>query len=181
MAAVIARRSSTPRSVMTSNQDRPLTRVLFVCLGNICRSPTAEGAFRTLCEEQGVLPNYAIDSAAIANYHVGKAPDPRAIRAAAGYGIDIRELRARQIHPADFRCFDYVFGMDQRNMDALRSLSAKKYHHKIHSLADAKPQLRLREVADPFHGEISDFDDMNRLLNVLCRAAFETIERQVSR
>ena len=93
-----------------------MTRVLFVCLGNICRSPSAEGVFRKLVEDAGLSRSIETDSAGTGSWHVGKAPDRRAQTVAQQRGIDITRLRARQIIPQDFTAFDYLIAMDQQNL-----------------------------------------------------------------
>src|SRR5687767_2147026 len=94
------------------SETRPV-RVLFVCLGNICRSPTAEGVFRRLVEEAGLQERIAIDSAGTGDYHIGSPPDARACEAAARRGYDLSTLRARQVSPPDFADFDYILAMDE--------------------------------------------------------------------
>jgi len=150
--------------------------VLFVCLGNICRSPSAEGIFRRLCQNQALDSKFFIDSAAIADYHIGKAPDPRAIEAMKRFDIDISTQKARHVCIDDFEVFDYIFGMDPRNIESLKSLSPPEYHHKIRGLTEVMPQLDLNEVADPYRGIQSDFDDMNALLIKLCSSALKLIQ-----
>ena len=96
--------------------------VLFVCLGNICRSPTAEGVFRHQCEQLGLADQIQIDSAGTAGWHVGKPPDARGVAAAANRGIDISGLRGRQVTPADFYDFDLILAMDSANLNDLEIL-----------------------------------------------------------
>ncbi|HBM27534.1 MAG TPA: phosphotyrosine protein phosphatase, partial [Halomonas sp.] len=99
-----------------------MTRVLFVCLGNICRSPTAEGVFQQALARAGLTQRIDIDSCGVGDWHVGKAPDPRAQAAARRRGVDISHLRARQLTVNDFHAFDYVLGMDRDNLAAIRAL-----------------------------------------------------------
>src|SRR5277367_5210517 len=104
----------------------PLRRVLFVCLGNICRSPTAEGVFRHLLEQEAPELQVEVDSAGTADYHIGAAPDPRSQRAALSRGIDLSGLRARQVTADDFARFDLILAMDGDN---LRELEAMRPQH----------------------------------------------------
>src|SRR5690554_5452379 len=101
-------------------------RVLFVCLGNICRSPTAEGIFRRLLEERGLAHRVEVDSCGIGDWHVGKAPDPRTREAAARRGIDLSTLRARQLQDEDFVAFDYLLAMDHDNLAAMRARAPRE-------------------------------------------------------
>ncbi|MEM7530030.1 MAG: low molecular weight protein-tyrosine-phosphatase [Pseudomonadota bacterium] len=120
-------------------------RVLYVCLGNICRSPMAEGVLAARAAEAGI--EIVVDSAGTSDWHVGDMPDPRAIEAAAVRGIDISEQRARQVQSTDFRAFDLILAMDERNLAKLQRLAPK----------GARARLRLahpdgREVPDPYYG-----------------------------
>src|ERR1700677_1416485 len=98
-------------------------RILFVCLGNICRSPTAEGAFRHLCAAEAPGLDIEVDSAGTGDYHLGEPPDARSRRAAAARGIDLSRLRARQVGRQDFARFDLILAMDRHNLRALRAMS----------------------------------------------------------
>ena len=127
-------------------------RVLFVCLGNICRSPLAEGVFRALAEEAGLADGLVIDSAGIGDWHAGDPPDPRAQAAARSRGIDIGRQRARQVRAADFAAFDLLLAMDESNAEALRAIAPAPHAHKVRLLLDYAPELGLREVPDPYYG-----------------------------
>ena len=130
---------------------KPAVSVLFVCLGNICRSPTAEGIFRDLVEREGLAEQIGIDSAGTSNWHIGEPPDSRAIQAAADRGIDISGLRARQAIAADFERFDYVLAMDQENYQKLRQLSSRKVDN-LHLLMEFADDAVTTEVPDPYYG-----------------------------
>ena len=99
-----------------------MVAILFVCLGNICRSPTAEGVFRSRCRSKGLSEQVYVDSAGTGGWHVGNPADPRAVAAAAGRGIDLSPLRARQVEAVDFRRFNYVLAMDSSNFQDLSAL-----------------------------------------------------------
>ncbi|HET8850592.1 MAG: phosphotyrosine protein phosphatase [Marinobacter sp. 34-60-7] len=133
------------------------TRILFVCLGNICRSPTAEGVFRRLVEARGLSDQLHIDSCGTGDWHIGKGPDPRAVAAAQRRDIDISGLRARQIVAEDLEQFDYVLVMDRSNLSDVGDLWRKH--------GGTEPKLFLTygesgvdEVPDPYFGGESGFE-----------------------
>ncbi len=132
--------------------------LLFVCLGNICRSPMAEGVFRRAAEEQGVLHLFDIDSAGLGDWHTGQAPDTRAQAAAQNRGIDISGQSARQIVPADFARFDLVLAMDGSNYDELTQAAPREERHKIRRFLDFAPHAETSDVPDPFFGGSEGFD-----------------------
>ncbi len=136
-----------------------MTSVLFVCLGNICRSPLAEGAFRSLAEKSGLGDQILIDSAGTGPWHAGNPPDPRSIEVAAKHGVDISGQRARQVSNSDIRKFKYVLAMDMDNLENLRSLFGQDH-----------PGLRLFldnpafDVPDPYYGGQDGFEQVYRLV-----------------
>lgn len=134
------------------------TRILFVCLGNICRSPMAEGVFRRVADRAGALDGLETDSAGLGDWHIGQAPDDRAQAAAAKRGVDISRQRARQIRPADFDRFDLVLAMDRANLEALTRLAPANAKTKVRLFMDYAPDIRVHEVPDPFFGEEAGFD-----------------------
>ena len=115
---------------MATTELQPL-KVLFVCLGNICRSPTAEGVFRQLLKEAGLEDRVVVDSAGTGDYHIGEPPDERACTTAARRGYDLTGLRARQVARDDFANFDYVLAMDIENLRALKRFCPPEYGHKV--------------------------------------------------
>ncbi|MDG5748533.1 low molecular weight phosphotyrosine protein phosphatase [Qipengyuania sp. XHP0207] len=131
------------------------TKVLFVCLGNICRSPLAEAAFRQAADSAGL--DVAVDSAGTADYHVGQPPDPRSIEEAERNAIDIRHYRGRQLSEDDFHEFDFILGMDKSNMRdiARRDPGNGKAH--VAMLLDIVPGHEGREVGDPYYGGADGF------------------------
>jgi len=133
-------------------------RVLFVCLGNICRSPMAEGVFRRVAEEEGVANRFEIDSAGMGDWHIGQAPDTRAQAAAQNRGMDISGQRARQVTAADYRRFDLILAMDDSNYDELIGLAPKSELHKVRLFLDYAPRAGTRNVPDPFYGGSEGFD-----------------------
>lgn len=134
-----------------SNQQRPVS-VLFVCTGNICRSPTGEGVFRTMLKSTGLEDHVAVDSAGTADYHTGEPPDPRSVEAALARGVDLSEQRARQIHPDDFYKFDFLIAMDQTHLGEMQRLCPEGESHRIKLLLDYAPQVGTRNVPDPYYG-----------------------------
>jgi protein-tyrosine phosphatase len=133
-------------------------RLLFVCLGNICRSPMAEGAFRRVAQEQGLLDRFEIDSAGLGNWHAGQAPDTRAQAAAADRGIDISSQCARQVRREDFERFDLFLAMDSMNHAELMEIAPADAQHKIRHFLDFAPHAATRDVPDPFYGGRAGFD-----------------------
>lgn len=141
-------------------------RVLFVCLGNICRSPTAEGVFRAAVEARGLEARFEIDSAGTGDWHIGAPPDRRAQRAAARRGVDLSGLRARQIAAGDIARFDHIIAMDAANHADLTRLAGAEHRHKIRLLL-AGSNLG-DEVPDPYYGGAAGFDQALDLIEAAC-------------
>ena len=151
-------------------------RVLFVCLGNICRSPTAEGVLRAVAaREFPGLPLY-VDSAGTANYHVGEPPDRRTIAAARRRGYELAALRARQVAPADFSGFDYLLAMDRANLDELVRFAPPDTRAHLGLFLQFAHGLDSDEVPDPYYGGSEDFE---RVLD-LCEAGARALLRRLS-
>lgn len=131
--------------------------ILFVCLGNICRSPLAQAAFRAEAERAGLGAD--CDSAGTAAYHVGKAPDPRSIATAAEHGIDIRHYEARQVQTRDFARFTHVLAMDHQNLEDLKALAPGDTTARIGLLMDVVPGREGASIADPYYGGEENFLD----------------------
>ncbi|RMH12824.1 MAG: low molecular weight phosphotyrosine protein phosphatase [Gammaproteobacteria bacterium] len=132
-------------------------RVLFVCMGNICRSPTAEGVFRSLVESQELSEHFDIDSAGTHAYHVGNPPDVRAQELALQRGVDLSQQRARQICEDDFEAFDHILAMDQSNLENLYLWCSPEYRYKLSLFLDYAPNCGLKEVPDPYYGGVEGF------------------------
>lgn len=143
-------------------------RLLFVCLGNICRSPMAEGVFRRVAEEEGVGHLFEIDSAGMGDWHLGQAPDSRAQEAARGRGIDISGQCARQVTHRDFAVFDLLLAMDGSNYAELSELAPKEARQKVRRFLDYAPHVGNKDVPDPFYGGRAGFD---RALDLIEEAA----------
>ncbi len=150
-----------------------MVRVLFVCLGNICRSPTAEGVLRTLVRARGLESEIEIDSAGTHAYHVGQPPDPRACAAAARRGIELHGLRARQTRIEDFHAFDYILCMDHENRAHLEQLAPTEYVHKIRLYMEFARAGEELEVPDPYYGGSKGFE---QVLDMLEEAAAGLLE-----
>lgn len=133
-------------------------KVLFVCMGNICRSPTAEGVFRKLIEDQSVDQNIKIDSAGTHAYHVGEAPDKRAQSAAHNRNIDLSKLRGRKFTSTDYHDFDYLLAMDQSNYSHMQSIDPGDGKAELSLLLDFATQSSEREVPDPYYGGDRGFE-----------------------
>ena len=133
-------------------------KILFVCLGNICRSPTAEGVFRAIVERQQARFVTAIDSAGTADYHVGDPPDARTRAAARERGYDLSDLRARAVQPEDFHEFDFILAMDRANLATLQAMAPAGYRARLALLLDYAPQAGALEVPDPYYGQRADFE-----------------------
>ena len=145
------------------------TRVLFVCLGNICRSPTAEVVFRQAAAKAGVT-SVEIASAGMGDWHVGSPPDARAIRHAAKRGYDLRPLRARQFSPSDFARFDHIYAMDAAVLDELAAMKPANYQGTLALFLDLAPDLGLREVPDPYHMGAQGFEHVLDLVEAASAA-----------
>lgn len=139
-------------------EDDRVVNVLFVCLGNICRSPTAEGVFHRMIEAEGLQGRVRIDSAGIAPWQIGRAPDPRAVAAARRRGIELTRLRARQVGLADFDAFDYLIAMDRQNLADLAALCPPRRANRLHLLLAFAARNPHQEVPDPFYGGEDGFE-----------------------
>ncbi len=151
-------------------------KVLLVCLGNICRSPMAEGVLRHLAHERGIT--IETDSAGTGDYHVGEAPDHRAQAAMRRKGMEIDDLRARQFVQADFHRFDVLFAMDADNLRNMRHLSPTPEHaSKASLIMDQATGHPLREVPDPYYGGDEGFDEVHDMLMEACNNFLNHVKR----
>ncbi len=133
-------------------------KVLFVCMGNICRSPTAHGVFRKLVQQAGLEAKIQIDSAGTHAYHTGEPPDPRSQAAAKDRGIDISDLRSRVVEIEDFRNYDYILVMDHNNYNHLMNLSPPELQNKIQLFLEYAPELKSQAVPDPYYSGLDGFE-----------------------
>lgn len=141
--------------------------VLFVCLGNICRSPTAEGVLRAIAARESPGVKLHIDSAGTADYHVGEPPDRRTVAAARRRGYDLAGLRARQVQSEDFTRFDFVLAMDRTNLAELESRRTKGATAQLALFLEFAPEAQVLDVPDPYYGGVEDFE----LVLDLCESA----------
>lgn len=153
------------------------TGVLFVCMGNICRSPTAEGVFRKLVKQRGLEDRFTVDSAGTHAYHVGEPPDERARRAASNRGIDLSDLRARQVKASDFRDFDHILVMDADNRDALMFMQPGEHAGKIDLLLNYAPHLKIREVPDPYYGGSQGFEKVLDMIEAAAQGFLDSVQK----
>lgn len=135
-----------------------MPRVLFVCTGNICRSPTAEALFRHHLAADGLADLHAADSAGTHGYHIGEPPDPRTVAVARARGYDLSALRARQVTKKDFNDFDLLLAMDQGHYNALLALAPKGAEDKVKLFLDYAPGCGFSDMPDPYYGGPADFE-----------------------
>lgn len=139
-------------------------RILFVCMGNICRSPSAEGVFRSLLAARAPQLAVEIDSAGTHDYHVGEPPDDRTIAAARRRGIDLASLRARTVRDGDFDYYDLILAMDEQNLRELRRRAPAARHDRIRLMMEFVPSGAVRAVPDPYYGGPQGFEQVLDLL-----------------
>lgn len=151
-------------------------RILMVCLGNICRSPSAEGVLRQKLKQANLADRVTVDSVGIGGWHEGDGPDHRAQQAAKARGYDISGLRARQIQPEDFNQFDVILGMDNSNLHALRQMPQG---NAVVDLFMNYADCQYQEVPDPYYGEMDGFMTMFDLLEDGCNAIVKRLQEQL--
>ena len=152
--------------------------ILFVCLGNICRSPTAEGVLRQLAARENPPMEIVIDSAGTAGYHIGAAPDPRSQGAARRRGIDISGLRARRVEPSDYSKFDLILAMDRDNLRALQAARPDNARAQLRLFLEYAPQSGLLEVPDPYYGADRDFELVLDLCTAAARGLIDELQQR---
>ncbi|KAA1188220.1 low molecular weight phosphotyrosine protein phosphatase [Pseudohalioglobus sediminis] len=156
--------------------EKSKTGVLFVCLGNICRSPTAHGVFASMVREQGMQDRVRVDSCGTGDWHIGHPPDKRAAAEAAQRGYDLSSLRARQVQPTDFREFDYILAMDEQNLADLRAMCPTDFSGYLGLFLPFDPAATVAEVPDPYYGGDEGF---TRVLDMV-EAASAGLLREIS-
>ncbi|MCP1610170.1 protein-tyrosine phosphatase [Azospirillum lipoferum] len=155
-----------------------VVKVLFVCTGNICRSPTAEGVFRHLAERAGLGRHVTADSAGTHSYHVGEPPDPRTQRAALARGIDLSSLRARKVVAADFTRFDHILAMDHGHLVQLRRIAPTGATAMPRLFLDDAPRLDGQEVPDPYYGGPDGFEQVLDLCEAGSHGLLDRLSRE---
>ncbi len=155
------------------SETRGKLSILFVCMGNICRSPTAEGVFRKVVADAGLDHLIQVESAGTHAYHVNEPPDRRAQAAAERRGFSLVDIRARSIDSSDFERFNYIFAMDRDNLEMLRSAAGEKSEAEIHLFLEYATAGREYEVPDPYYGGVAGFE---RVLDMVEDASTELLE-----
>jgi protein-tyrosine phosphatase len=153
-------------------------KILFVCLGNICRSPTAEVVLRTLASREAPELDLEVDSAGTAGYHIGEPPDPRTRQAAERRGYDLTTLRARIVEPADFERFDLIVAMDREILGVLRRRAPASAQERVRLLLEFAPEARLEDVPDPYYGGPNGFEEVLDLVEAATRGLIQHLRRQ---
>jgi len=151
-------------------------RVVFVCLGNICRSPTAEGVFRQLVEQQGLSEHITADSSGTSGWHNGEPPDRRSQQSAMARGIDLSGLRSRQALPEDFHNFDYVLAMDSSNYDNLQAMCPPGHEDRLHMFMKFAPDQGRLDVPDPYYED--GFDGVFDMLDAASKGLLAEIRER---
>ena len=150
-------------------------QILFVCMGNICRSPTAEGVMRKLIENANMQNRMVVDSAGTHGYHIGEPPDPRALPAAQRRGYDLSMLRARELSVEDFERFDLLLAMDFNNLDRLQTICPAVYESKLGMLMEYSRKFKTPVVPDPYYRGSTDFDRVLDYVEDACKGLMRTL------
>jgi low molecular weight protein-tyrosine phosphatase len=158
---------------------KPINSILFVCLGNICRSPLAEGILRTVLAERGLQASTRLDSAGTGGWHAGELPDRRSIAIAASHGVDITSQRARKVLAGDFARFDLILGMDRSNVRDLRSLAPAATRGKVHLYLEFA-RGDARDVPDPYYDGPEGFASVYRMIRDASDALASRLEARGS-
>jgi len=157
-----------------------MTKVLFICTGNICRSPSAEGVFRHLLDEAGLADQVWVDSAGTHNFHAGEAPDARAQAAARKRGYEVPARVARQVRAQDFSEFDLILAMDWENLSALQQMCPKIYRHKLMLLMRFANEFEEATVPDPYYGGVEGFNKALDYIEDACQGVMELVRKRVT-
>ena len=161
------------------SDSRGLRRVLFVCTGNICRSPTAEGVFRALVERAGLTQRIVTASAGTHGYHIGDPPDPRAIAHARRRGYDLSALRATRLHGSDFERYDLLLACDAGHHAFLTRMAPHDRRGRVALLMDYAPELGLKEVPDPYYGGAADFEHVLDIVEPAAEGLLAALKREL--
>lgn len=153
-----------------------IVNVLFVCTGNICRSPAAEGVFRSLVEARGLANRISADSAGTGSWHVGEPPDGRMQEAALRRGVDLSEQRARQVHRGDFTTFDVIAAMDREHLRDLTGLCPPDQNHRLTLFLERVPEVGILDTPDPYYGAADGFEFVMDLVERGAAALLDEIE-----
>ena len=148
-------------------------KVLFVCMGNICRSPTAEGVFNKVIKNKNAEHRFLVDSAGTHAYHIGEQPDPRSQQTARRRGVDLSKIRARKVSKLDFELFDHILAMDTNNLQLLLDASPIEFHHKITLFLDYASEHDERDVPDPYYSSSNGFEHVFDLIEDASKGFYE--------
>ena len=155
-------------------------KLLFVCMGNICRSPSAEGFFSHHLDKSSISDRVSTDSAGTHSYHIGNSPDSRAISEAGRFGVDISALRARKISVMDFDQFDLILAMDKHNLRLIKQLQPARSRAKLALMMEYAPSEGVEEVPDPYYGSQVDFTLMCDLLDLATKNLLRRLETDLT-
>jgi protein-tyrosine phosphatase len=153
-------------------------KILFVCLGNICRSPTAEGVFRAIVARDAPELAIEVDSAGTAGYHIGEPPDARTRQAASRRGYDLSRLRARIVEPGDFENFDLILAMDRENLSVLHHRAPAHARERVRLLLEFAPNATVTEVPDPYYGGPNGFEEVLDLVEAATHGLIQHLRQQ---
>ncbi len=157
-----------------------MTKVLFVCMGNVCRSPSAQGVFQHMADEAGLADLVRVDSAGTHAFHIGEAPDARAQAAARKRGFDLSGYVARQIRPEDFHEYDLILAMDWDNLAALQQQCPKTYQHKLMLLMRFANEFEEATVPDPYYGGPEGFNKALDYIADACQGVVELVRKRAT-
>ncbi|MFH1806088.1 MAG: low molecular weight protein-tyrosine-phosphatase [Pseudomonadota bacterium] len=169
---------AVPDTVCFENGMQFVISVLFVCTGNICRSPTADGVFRDLVQKAGLADQIMVDSCGTTAFHVGEAPDPRSCKMAISRGSDLSMLRARKLIQRDFSGFDYILAMDDGHLGELARQCPAEYQNRIKLFLDFHPERRGQSVPDPYYGGALGFTQVFEMIEETAQALLIHIRQQ---
>lgn len=155
-------------------------KICFICLGNICRSPTAEGVFQHLVEERGLEDFFEIDSAGTSAYHIGESANSKSQRTANQYGITLHSS-ARQFETPDLDYYDMVLAMDRENLSNIKSMASANHENKIGMLRDFDPEPGDGEVPDPYYGGREGFENVFQIVKRSCEQLLDELEKHIQR
>lgn len=178
-SSAAAVRAASTRGGLHGIRKLTVIKVLFVCMGNICRSPTAEGVFRHFLREKNLEDRVEVDSAGTHGYHAGEAPDQRTQRAAAVRGYDLSEMRARKVAAQDLTYFDQILAMDRNNLDVLKRICPPEKHDRLGLLMSYSKSFDDDEVPDPYYGLGHGFDLVLDMIEDAAQGLVESIEQQL--
>ncbi len=156
-------------------------KVLFCCMGNICRSPTAEGIFQALVDKRGLTAQIEIDSAGThGHYHAGEPPDRRAREKASEKGVEISHYQARRVQAEDFETFDYLLAMDLDNYNGMLEICPEGLQDRLHLFLDFAPEVGTREVPDPYYGGPAGFERVYQMIEVAAEKLLDEIAEKLA-